>query len=449
MKAINQGSKVHMVGIGGVSMAPLAEVLQSRGVVVTGSDGQESQAVRHLRSLGIPVDIGHKAEQVGDADYILRTAAAKDDNPEIAYARQHNIPVYERAQGWGAIMQGYKNALCLAGTHGKTTTTAMSAQIFLEADRDPTLMLGGVLPRLGSGHCMGEGDTIILESCEYCNSFHHFFPTVAVILNIEADHLDYFKDLEEIIASFRTFAQKVPETGLILVCGEDENAKKAVKNLPHLTYGVDSGDIHAQNITWEKGFPAFDLVYQGETKGRITLQVPGRHNILNALAAATSSLFLGVPMDKIASGLASFTGAGRRFQHKGEYKGATIMDDYAHHPTELEALLSAVKKLDYQRIIIAFQPHTFTRTKAFFQEFADVLSQADQVLLVDIFAAREPDTGEISSQMLAEKIPHSLYTGTQENTVKALQEMAKSGDLILTVGAGDVYQIGEILVKSV
>lgn len=442
------GTTVHFIGIGGVSMSPLAQVLHHRGLTVTGSDGQDSSATEHLRSLGIPVVVGHKAEHLGSPDYVIRTAAVHDDNPEVAEAHRRNIPVYQRAEGWGAIMAEYENALCIAGTHGKTTTTAMCSQIFLEAEKDPTIMLGGVLPRLGAGHHIGTGDTIILESCEYCNSFHHFQPTVAVILNIEEDHLDFFKDLEEVKASFRTFAEKVPQNGLLLVCEDDDCALDTVKDLPHLSYGISQGDIHTTDLEWENGFPRFQLVYQGKPQGTLQLQVPGEHNLRNALAAASVALHLGIATEHIVSALESFTGAGRRFQHKGEIHGATIVDDYAHHPTELQALLSGVKKLPYQRVLLAFQPHTYTRTKAFFHEFAQVLSQADQVFLLDIYAAREPDTGEISSQMLAQHIPHCQLTGNHQATVEALREMAAPGDLILTVGAGDVYLVGEALAKG-
>lgn len=437
-----------MVGIGGVSMSPLAQTLLKQGVIVTGSDSAESPAVQELRTLGIPVTIGHDASQLGQPDCIIRTAAAKDDNPEISYARSHQIPVFERAEGWGAIMQGYKNALCIAGTHGKSTTTAMSTQIFLAAQKDPTFMLGGNVPSLGKGFSIGEGDTIIVESCEYCNSFHHFFPTVAVVLNLEADHLDFFKDEEEVKESFRTFLKKVPDTGHILVCGEDNNCLEVAKDFPHSTYGVDSGDICCKNLTWNQGYPTFTLVHQGKELLEITLQVVGRHNLLNALAAAGSSLALGISPTDIATGLQEFSGVGRRFQKKGTFQGATVVDDYAHHPTELEALYQAVEKLDYSRTICAFQPHTFTRTKAFFKEFAQVLSQFDQVILVDIYSAREKDLGEVSSQMLADAIPNAIYGGNLEKTTQTLRTLAQEGDLILTVGAGDVFKIGESLVDS-
>ena len=294
---IRPGAHAHLVGIGGVSMSPLAEVLHGAGVKITGSDLHDSEAVEHLRSLGIPVVLGHRAESVRGAGCVIRTAAVHDDNPEIAAARAAGIPVFERAEAWGAIMRHYQNALCVAGTHGKTTTTSMCTQIFLAAQRDPTVMIGGTLPALGAGHRVGKGDTIILESCEYCNSFLSFFPTVAVILNVDADHLDFFKDLEDVKHSFRRFAQLVPQGGMVIADGDDANTMDALKELekPMKTFGLERGDIHAANLTYEKGVGSFDLVYQGENLGRIALQVPGVHNVRNALAAAGAALELKVP----------------------------------------------------------------------------------------------------------------------------------------------------------
>ena len=266
--------------------------------------------------------IGHLPESVQGADCVIRTAAVHDDNPEIAAARAAGIPVFERAQAWGAIMRHYQNALCVAGTHGKTTTTSMCTHIFLAAQRDPTVMIGGVLPALGAGHRVGKGDTIILESCEYCNSFLSFFPTVAVILNVDADHLDFFKDLEDVKHSFRRFAQLVPQGGCVVADGDDANTMDALKDLdkPMLTFGLEQGDIHAANLTWNKGLPTFDLIYKGETLGSISLRVPGIHNVRNALAAAGAALQLNVPVEAIREGLYAFGGAGRRFEHKGEYR---------------------------------------------------------------------------------------------------------------------------------
>lgn len=445
------GRRAHLVGIGGVSMVSLAEVLHGMGVIVTGSDMQDSPTVEHLRSLGIPVALGHRAEQVGQAEMIIRTAAVHNDNPEIAFALEKGIPVFERAQAWGAIMRGYSNALCISGTHGKTTTTGMCTHILLAAQKDPTVMIGGTLPLLNAAYRVGKGDTILLESCEYCNSFLSFFPTVAVILNVEADHLDFFKDLADIQHSFRAFAQLVPqEGGLVVANAEDGNTMEALKGLnrPVLTFGLQTGDVRAGALTWDHGRASFDVLYKGERFAHAALAVPGLHNVKNALAASAAACALGLPAAAVERGLADFTGARRRFERKGTFNGADIYDDYAHHPSELKALLDMTATLGYDRVICAFQPHTYSRTKALFQEFAAVLKQAPVALVAEIYAAREQNTVGISSADLVREIPGSQYFATLEQLEQALRQMARPGDLILTVGAGDIYTVGEGLAQA-
>ncbi len=445
------GRRAHLVGIGGVSMAPLAEVLHGQGMVITGSDARESATVEHLRSLGIPIYIGHSAENLGEAELVIRTAACHDDNPEISGARARGIPVFERAQAWGAIMKGYKNALCVSGTHGKTTTTSMCTHIIMAAGLDPTVMIGGTLPLLGAGHRVGHGDTIVLESCEYCNSFLSFFPTIAVILNVDADHLDFFKDLEDVEHSFRAFADLVPEkSGLIVANRDDENTMTTLQGetRPILTFGLEEGDVHAQNLSYDHGLPTFDVVCRGESFAHVTLQIPGEHNVRNALAAAAACISLGVPHEAVEKGLAAFRGAGRRFEKKGMYNGAAVYDDYAHHPSEVAALLNAAMGLGYKRVICAFQPHTYSRTHALFHEFVEVLSKPDVTLLAEIFAAREDNDLGISSKDLAREIPGSEYFPTLKALTARLRELAQPGDLILTVGAGDIYTAGEALLKE-
>ena len=447
---IAPGRRAHLVGIGGVSMSPLAEVLHKAGMVITGSDMKESATVEHLRSLGIPVAIGHRAENLGDAELVIRTAAVHDSNPEIAAARAAGVPVFERAQAWGAIMRGYKNALCISGTHGKTTTTSMCTHIIMAAQMDPTVMIGGTLPLLGSGYRVGHGDTIILESCEYCNSFLSFFPTVAVILNIEADHLDFFKDLDDVEHSFRAFADRVPENGLIVANADDANTMHTLEGerRPVLTFGLAQGDVHAAGLTWDRGLPAFDVIYRGEFFTHVELHVPGEHNVKNALAAAAAAIALAVDPRAVSEGLAAFRGAGRRFEHKGAFHGAEVYDDYAHHPGELQALLTAARTLGYERIICAFQPHTYTRTKALFDDFVQVLQEPDVTLLAEIFAAREVNDIGISSRDLAARIPGSEYYATLPEVTERLRQLARPGDLILTVGAGDIYTVGEALTEA-
>ena len=444
------GKRVHLVGIGGVSMCPLAEVLRGKGLLVQGSDMTESATVRHLRDLGITVAVGHNAENLGDCDLVIRTAAVRDSNPEISGAVARGIPVYERAQAWGAIMQQYPNALCVAGTHGKTTTTSMCTHIFMAAKTDPTVMIGGTLPLLNSGYRVGQGDTIILESCEYCNSFLSFFPTVAVILNVEADHLDFFKDLQDIQTSFHRFADLVPQDGFVVVNADNEGAMNSVKDLAHgvFTFGVDhSADCTVRNLR-EEGAPSFDIFVHGEFYAHVQLQVYGHHNISNALAAAAAAYVLGVPGKAVEEGLGSFSGAGRRFEYKGEYNGAKIYDDYAHHPDELHALLTTAKGLGYKRLIVAFQPHTYTRTANFFDQFVEELKIPDIAVVAEIYAAREQNTMGISSADLCRNIPGSIYCSTLEKTSNHLRELAQPGDLILTVGAGDIYRAGEKLINT-
>ena len=448
---IAPGKRAHLIGIGGVSMSPLAEVLHGMGVAVSGSDMSDGPVIAHLRSLGIPVAIGHRAENVEGTDFIIRTAAVHDENPEIVEARARGIPVFERAQAWGYIMRGYKNALCIAGTHGKTTTTSMCTQILLAAGRDPTVMIGGTLPLLSSGYHVGKGDTIVLESCEYYNSFLSFSPTVAVVLNIEADHLDFFKDLEDVKASFRRFAGLVPEeTGCVVCCGDDKNTVDALSELGRrtVTFGLgEQNDFHAENITVRDGKTEFDAVCDGRVLAHLTLQIPGRHNVSNALGAMAAMTQLGVSPEAVRDGLAAFTGAKRRFEFKGTLNGARIYDDYAHHPGELKALLDAAGTLGYKRILLAFQPHTYTRTKALFDDFVEQLCRPVKVFLAEIYAAREKNTIGISSRDLADRIPGAVFCPTFTNIEENLRAAAQPGDLILTVGAGDIYRVGESIVE--
>ena len=450
---IRPGKHAHLVGIGGVSMAPLAEVLKGKGVEITGSDMRESDTVAHLRSLGIPVTIGHLPQSVEGAGCVIRTAAVHDSNPEIAAALAAGIPVFERAQAWGAIMGHYKNALCVAGTHGKTTTTSMCTHIFLAAGRDPSVMVGGTLPILGCGHRVGRGDTIIAESCEYCNSFLSFAPTVAVILNVEPDHLDFFKDLDDIKSSFRKFAELVPvHDGHVVANWDNANVRETLEGFRKSAFVFSLTDreahCYADNLTWESGLPTFDVIAMGEKYAHVSLRVGGKHNVSNALAAASAAYVLGIPGRAVEEGLASFTGAGRRFEKKGTYHGADVYDDYAHHPDELRALLTMAGTLGYQRIVCAFQPHTYTRTAALFDQFAEVLKLADVAVLAPIYAARETDTLGMSSEKLAKQIPEAIPCPSLEAVAGRLAELARPGDLILTVGAGDIYLAGESLLKG-
>ena len=443
---LKPGAHAHLVGIGGVSMRPLGLVLRSMGMTISGSDMNSSVSTDELIEKGIAVKIGHAAENIEGAQCVIRTAAAHNDNPEIAAARAAGIPIFERAQAWGYIMRSYKNAICVSGTHGKTTTTSMLTQIFMQAGKDPTVMIGGSLPLLGAGHRVGNGDTIILESCEYCNSFLNFFPTTAVILDIEEDHLDFFKDLRDIQASFRKFAELVPQDGLIVANGDDANTLQALEGLPLLTFGLEAQNrVRAVNLSSD--FRSFDVLCDGTLFCHVQLSVFGRHNVYNALAAAAVAKENGIDGETVAAALAAFSGAGRRMEYKGTYHGADIYDDYAHHPGELHALIAAVRLMGYRRIVVAFQPHTYSRTKALFDDFVKELKQADLAVLTDIYAARERPIPGVSSEDLARHVPGSVYCPTLPDVTAFLASCAKAGDIILTVGAGDIYKAGTALLK--
>ena len=438
------GKHVHLVGIGGVSMRPLGLVLQGMGMTVTGSDMNASVSTDELIAKGIHVSIGHKPENVLGADCIIRTAAAHNDNPEIAAARSQGIPLFERAQAWGVIMQAYKNAICISGTHGKTTATSMMTHILMEANWDPTVMIGGFLPLLHAGHRVGDGDTIVLESCEYCDSFLNFSPTLAVILNIEADHLDYFKDLADVEKSFRKFAEL--STNGVIANGDDPHVVETLAGIDYTTFGLSvQNTVHPENISLD--WRHMDVICDGEYYCHLDLKVIGKHNAVNALAAVAAAWKLGIPGEAVNEGLKTFGGADRRMQYKGTINGADVYDDYAHHPDELKATIEAVRTMNYERIVVAFQPHTYTRTKALFDDFVRELSKADHLVLAEIYAARERNTVGISSKDLQVLIPGSHYCKTLPEVTDYLRSIARPGDVILTVGAGDIFRAGEALLK--
>ena len=449
---MSPGRKGHLIGIGGVSMSSLGEVLHGMGIIITGSDLNDANPnVSSLRSKGIEVMIGHNAENISeDMDFIVRTAAVHDDNPEIIRARELGLPVFERTEAWGAISRDYTNALCFSGTHGKTTTTSMCTHILMAAEKDPTVMIGGTLPLIKAGHRVGRGNTIIMEACEYYNSFLSLHPTAAVILNVEADHLDFFKDLEDVKKSFREFAMRVPEDGYVVANYDDANTMDTIKGIDRrvITFGLDErADVYAANIRYKGAKSQFDIMYNGRFFTDVTLHVPGLHNVKNALAATAACICVGVRPTSVKYGLAGFTGAGRRFEFKGKFNGADVYDDYAHHPGELKVLLDTVEKLNYKRIIVCFQPHTYTRTAALFDDFVEQLRRPEVLLLAEIFAAREQNTIGISSAAIAQQVDGSLFFPTFEALESALRRIAQPGDIILTVGAGNVYKIGEDIVE--
>ena len=448
---LSPGRRGHLIGIGGVSMSSLADVLWGMGIAISGSDMNRNKNVMGLTEKGIPVSIGHKAENITrEIEFVVRTAAVHDDNPEIIRAHALGIPVFERTQAWGAISKDYSNALCISGTHGKTTTTSMCTHIMMAADKDPTVMIGGTLPLLNAGHRVGHGNTIIMEACEYYNSFLSLHPTVAVILNVEADHLDFFKDLQDVQHSFREFALRTPEDGYVVANLDDASTMATIRDIPRkiMTFGLSrEADVYAENIEFLGANSHFDIMFKGKHFTDVTLHVPGLHNVKNALAATAAAICLGVRPNAVKYGLAGFNGAGRRFEFKGKYNGADVYDDYAHHPGELKALLDTVEGLNYKRCILVFQPHTYTRTAALFEDFVTQLKRPDVLLLAEIFAAREKNTIGISSAALAERVEGAEFYPTFPELEEALKRKAQPGDIILTVGAGDVYKIGENIVE--
>lgn len=445
---------IHFIGIGGISMSGLAEILLEEHFTVSGSDAKESELTRHLAHMGVTVSYGQTAENItGDIDLVVYTAAIREDNPEFVRAKEAGIPMMSRAELLGQIMDNYKNSVAVAGTHGKTTTTSMISQILLEAKADPTITVGGILKAIDGNLRVGKSDIFLSEACEYTNSFLHFYPRYSIVLNVEAEHLDFFKDIQDIRNSFHQFLSNTKKDGAILINGEIENFEELTAGLPQkvITFGLtDACDYHPADITFdEKACASFTAMYLDTPVMRVTLNVPGMHNVSNALAAIALSLNLKLPKEAICAGLAAFGGANRRFQYKGTVDGVTVIDDYAHHPTEIRATLTAAGKYPHKRLVLVFQPHTYSRTRAFLDDFAEVLSMADLVVLADIYAAREKNTYGISSrdllEVLAKKGTDCFYFPSFEEIEKFLLKNCMNGDLLITMGAGDIVNVGEHL----
>ena len=448
---------IHFIGIGGISMSGLAEILLGAGFSISGSDSKPSALTSHLEGLGARIFYGQCAENVSpDYDCVVYTAAIHPDNPEYARCVELNLPMLSRAELLGQIMRNYKTSIAVSGTHGKTTTTSMFSSVLLAADADPTISVGGILEAIGGNIRVGKSETFITEACEYTNSFLSFFPTMSIILNIEEDHMDFFKDLDDIRNSFRLFAKRLPKDGVLIINKEIKDYEKITEGLECkvLTYGMDpSCSYHAENITFnEQGFGEFDVMHHSIPLGHIVLGVPGKHNVSNALAVIAAARKLGIPMEQIQAGLLGFSGTNRRFQYKGTLDGVTIIDDYAHHPTEIRATMEAAKNYPHREIWCIFQPHTYTRTKAFFHEFAKSLSLADHIVLADIYAARETDTLGMSSALLCEEVKKLGADCHYFQTFAEIEDFVKShtvhGDLLITMGAGDVVNIGEDLLRK-
>ena len=448
---------VHFIGIGGISMSGLAEILLSRKFPVSGSDSHESALTDQLAAQGAVVHYPQMAENItDDIDVVVYTAAIHPDNPEFRAAQEKNLPMLTRAQLLGEIMRNYKEAINVSGTHGKTTTTSMITEILLEAHKDPTVSVGGMLKDIGGNIRVGGQETFVVEACEYTNSFLSFFPTIEVILNVEADHLDFFKDIDDIRHSFKLFAEKLPEDGLLVISKDIKHSEYFTQALKCrvVTFGHEKdADYTANFISYDKfAHPSYTLFYKGEELAQVELGVTGEHNIYNSLAAVAVARSLDIPMEVILRGLKRFTGTDRRFQKKGSVNGFTIIDDYAHHPQEIAATIEAAKKYPHRKLWIVFQPHTYSRTAALLDDFAGALSQADEIVLADIYAAREKNTIGISSDDLRkhmlEQNTNVYYIPKFEDIEDFLLQHVEEGDVLITMGAGDIYKVGDDLLKQ-
>ena len=441
---------IHFIGIGGSGMCPLAEILHNKGYIITGSDNNPGDNIDKLRSLGIKVTMGQKAENIEGAEMIVYTAALLSDNPELCAAKASGIPTFERSKLFGAVTRKYSNCIGVCGTHGKTTVTSMLTQVLIMADKDPTAVIGGKLPLIDSHGRTGNTETMVCEACEFVDTFLDLSPDVAVILNIDEDHLDYFKTLDNIIKSFHKFS--LLTTNTLIFNGDDENTCKAVDGIDKakITFGFsEKNDYYPDNISYNRGsFGEFDVMNKGEKLTRLALKIPGTHNILNALAVFAAAVNAGCTADECKKGIESFTGAGRRFEILGEINGITIADDYAHHPHELEAILNAVMKMGYKTVWAVFQPFTYSRTKILFDDFVRVLGIPDRLVMTEIMGSRERNTYNIYTKDLADKIPGSVWFNTFEEVTDYIVKNAESGDIVITLGCGDIYKAAKMIVRE-
>ena len=441
---------IHFIGIGGSGMCPIAEILHTWGYTVTGSDNNPGDNIDKLRSLGMNVILGQKPENIEGADMIIYTAAILKDNPELVAAKESGIPCFERADIFGAITRRFSDCIAVCGTHGKTTVTSMLTQVMVMAEKDPTALIGGRLPLIDSHGRVGKSETMVCEACEYCDHYHTLSPDVAVILNVDEDHLEYFKNLDNIIKSFNKFSSMA--TNAVIYNGDDENTVKSVEgiNVKKVTFGLDeSNDYYPASITYNRGsFAEFDIMSKGEKLTHVALSIPGEHNILNSLAAFAAAVNSGCTYEQCKEGIEAFSGAGRRFEVLGEYKGITIADDYAHHPSELEVTLEAVMKMGYNKVWAVFQPFTYSRTAILLDDFARVLQIPDRCVMTEIMGSREVNTYGIYTKDLADKIPGSVWYNTFEEVVDYVLENAEKGDLIITLGCGDIYKAAKMMVQK-
>ncbi len=448
---LDDKKKIHFMGIGGSGMCPLAEILRAKGFEITGSDISESDTLERIRSYGIKVYMGQKAENIADAkpDVLCYTAAIKKDNPELVAAREQGIVCLERSEMLGIVAGKYKKSVAISGTHGKTSTTGMLTQILVGSGKEPSAIIGGKLPYIGGNSAVGKSDIMVCEACEYVDSFLELHPYISVILNIDADHLDYFKNLDNIKKSFNKFAHQTSH--LIVYNGDNANAEDALENvnIKKITFGLSmENDYYAMNIKKNGIHQSYDFMFQGQKLTTITLSVPGLHNIYNSLAAASVADYLGVPVEQIKENLEKFTGVHRRFELLGKPKGITVVDDFAHHPTELTSTLTTAMELGFNHVWAVFQPHTFSRTAMLMDDFAKALKIPDTAIISEILPVRETNTYNVYSTDLGAKVPNSVCLDTFDEITEYIKENAKPGDLVLTMGGGNVYMCANQIVKA-
>lgn len=447
--------KVHMIGIGGVSMSGIAEILLSYGCTVTGYDAKSSEYTEHLMSKGVEICFESNLKNVEDADLIVYTAAIKEDNPELKHAREIGKDVYERGVFFGLLMKNYKNVLCISGTHGKSTTTGMVSTIFLKAKKDPTIQIGAILPIIGGNDKVGSKEYFVAEACEYVESYLNFFPTAEIILNIDDDHLDYFKNIDNIKKSFNKYTKLLPKDGILVINNDDNNTIEATSDFEgRITYGINNNSMYmAKNIVFnDLGHPTYDLYINGEYKIKVNLEVSGNHNVYNSLAAISLSNQYIDDLNVIVDALKEYHGVGRRFEYIGKYHGANIFDDYAHHPSEILTTYNSVKGTKHKRNIAVFQSHTYSRTKDHLKEFGEVLAKFDNIVIAPIYAAREENIYNVSENDIIELIKSSgnnnvIYIDSFDKIVDYLKDEAKEDDLIITIGAGPINEVGKRLVS--
>ena len=440
---------IHMIGIGGSGMCPLAEILHSWGYSLTGSDNNETDTLARIRKMGIPVTLGHSPDNIADAEMVVYSAAIMRDNPELSEAFRRSVPTFERSVLLGAVSRRYENSICISGTHGKTTVTSMLAQIMIEAAADPAVVIGGKLPLIDANGRAGNSDTLICEACEFNDTFLELSPAVSVLLNIDDDHLEYFKTMDNLVNSFSIFASNAKKA--VICNGDDPLVMKSVSGLSNIiTFGLsDSNDYYAENIRVLPGVKCeFELMYKKELLGTLRLNVPGRHNVLNALAASAAAFYAGMNFRQIESGLAHFTGAGRRFEILGRPDGITVADDYAHHPTELRAVLSAAMEMGFNKVWAVFQPFTFSRTVMLMDDFVTALKIPDRVVLSEIMGSREINTYGVHASDLGKKIDRAVWFETFNEIADYIFSNAKTGDLVITLGCGDIYKAAKLILEK-